>query len=645
MKKTIFLAALTLMAGWANVVSAQSEVMAWGNITGLRVEGEVMEFETNLRVVDASGERFEATGKERQRLPRYTREGDRQTVATEIGAMGFTQVITDTAEGTIAVELTASASEKVRTGGVFFCVDLPAALMGDRVVPIGEVGVSSLAEYPRLRGRNIKISGTGRNLTLDLAQTATVFVSRDPSGAATLWVELIPAGTASKGRTFHKNLTLTASGDIDRGQVSVRVDARNPGRLFDGLGGNFRLQNPLSDPKVIDYCLDNLRVAWGRVEMPWRSWHPDENSDPLASAREGKADARVVAAMEMARRLKAVGMPVIVSAWFPPMWAIEGDPAGYNSRPGVRAWRLDPQKSEQIYRSLADYLVYLKEAFGVEADFYSFNESDIGIDVLHTPVQHATFIKEMGAHLASRGLATKLLLGDNSDATTFDFIVPAMNDPACRPYIGAVSFHSWRGCDDATLKRWGDAARTLNVPLLVGEGSTDAAAWRYPAIFVEETFALYEINLYVRICALAQPLSILQWQLTADYSLMTGDGIYRTDGPLRPTRRFWNLKQLASTPAGSFSLPVESSGERVNCAAFGNIARGEYTVHLVNNGAARTALIEGLPAEAGIVDVRVTDRERNMEHSADAARNPDGGLVVSLPAASFVTVTVVRAAQ
>ena len=44
----------------------------------------------------------------------------------------------------------------------------------------------------------------------------------------------------------------------------------------------------------------------------------------------------------------------------------------------------------------------------------------------------------------------------------------------------------------------------------------DAAAWRYPAIFKESTFALYEINLYTRLCAICQPLSILQWQLTAD---------------------------------------------------------------------------------------------------------------------------------
>ena len=46
-----------------------------------------------------------------------------------------------------------------------------------------------------------------------------------------------------------------------------------------------RLQNPAADPKVIDYCLENLRVAYGRVEFPWRLWQPEEESDPIAVAQ------------------------------------------------------------------------------------------------------------------------------------------------------------------------------------------------------------------------------------------------------------------------------------------------------------------------------------------------------------------------
>ncbi|MDR2968491.1 MAG: hypothetical protein LBV32_02665 [Tannerellaceae bacterium] len=640
------LAVCGMIFGGSTTALSQSEVMAWGNIIAIRVQGEPMEFESSLRLADPDWTYIQSTGKERQR-PEYIREGNTQTVATALGQVAFTQRVTDSGEGKSDIALTVSANERIHTGGAWFCLELPENRYGAGTVAFdrGSVSISELAaapasSYKRYKGRTITVEGRERTLKLEFPSSVTAFVGRAGSGPATIWVSLAPAGSIAKGRTWRQSLTLTAGGAIDREAVEVVIDRNRPGRLFEGLGGNFRLQNPTADPKVIDYCLENLRVAWGRVEMPWRTWQEDENTDPLAVARRGEANPRVLAAMQMGQRLKAIGMPVVVSAWFPPLWAIDGDPASYTQRGGVRAFRLDPEKNDAIYRSLADYLVYMKEAYGVEADFYSFNESDIGIDVLHTPEEHAVFIKDFGAYLASRGLSTKLLLGDNSDATTFDFIIPGMNDPECRPYIGAVSFHSWRGCDDETLRRWGDAARRLNVPLIIGEGSTDAAAHRYPHIFKESSFALYEINLYVRICALAQPLSILQWQLTSDYSLLLGDGILRAEGPLSPTQRFWNLKQLASTPEESFALPFESSKEQVNCAAFGNIARDEYTLHMVNNGSARTAVIKGLPAETGKAKVWVTTADLNMQEVQDVQRTADGTLTFPLPAASFATAIV-----
>jgi hypothetical protein len=328
-------------------------------------------------------------------------------------------------------------------------------------------------------------------------------------------------------------------------------------------------------------------------------------------------------------------VPVVVSAWFPPAWAVLGEvrsrhPDGAFGNP------LNPAKMEQIYASLTGYLSYLKAHYGVEAVLFSFNESDLGIDVRQTAEEHRQLIKGLGAYLAAHGLATRMLLGDNSDATTTDFLRPVLADSAAWPYVGAVSFHSWRGWSDALLTFWGDAAKRLNVPLLVGEGSTDAAAWNYPDVFREPSFAMEEINLYVRILALAEPRSILQWQLTGDYAILTGGGVYGTEGPLRPTQRFWNLKQLASTPAGAFALPVSCGSGAVTCAAFGDVAAGTYAVHLVNNGAARPVTVTGLPAGLKELRVYVTDSRRGME---EQARIPvtGGRAQLTLAAAGFTS--------
>ena len=632
---------VVLLSVFSMSVSAQTEVMAWGNLTGIRLDGELIEFETSVRVVENGWSWISSTGKERNPT-RFSRNANVAKVNSSILRIPFEQTVEDTGRGAATVSLSFQSDTTRRVEGVFYCFTLPAERYPAATVRIGNtsVPVSTLTRDNRqsriASGRQIIISDAGREISINFSSNTRAFV-RHESGDAVLYIQLFD-NNLTKGASGNLNFNLLVKGDIDNNPVEVFVDSNRPGRLFEGMGGNFRLQNLNTDPQVIDYCLENMRVASGRVEMPWAAWDPDENSDPLEEARAGNINDRVHRSMLMAQRLAAMGMPVIVGVWFPPNWALaEGQRRGRSG--GVAALRLDDSKKERIYKSLADYLVFLKEEYGVETQSFSFNESDIGIDILHTAQEHADFIKEFGAYMATRQLATRMLLGDNSDATTFDFIVPALNDPETHKYIAAVSFHSWRGCDDATLKKWLGAAQQLNVPLIIGEGSTDAAAWRYPQIFLEPTFALYEINLYVRICAISQPLSILQWQLTADYSLLWGAGIAGSDGPLRPTQRFWNIQQLADTPEQSFHLPVTASAKNVNSAAFGNISRNQYAVHLVNNGAERTAIIHGLPENCTIVAAYGTNYTLSRQKLATTIED-DGSIRVEMPPASFVSVFI-----
>lgn len=602
-------------------VSAQTEVMAWSNITGVRVDGELMDFESAFAVGTLNGD-MEITGKEKQARPRYHRDGNMQETFTGMRGVEFHQRVTDKGKGLVEIAVEVS-SDTTLNQGAYYRIALTPENYADAKV--------------RTSGKRVKITSANRELTFNLNKSFKATVEKE-DGNTVIYIQLMPS--LKKGGKLSCTMELQASGQIDHNDANITLDLGNPGNLFTGFGGNFRLQNPKADPQVIDYCLENLRVAYGRVEFPWRLWHPEEGTDPIAEAESGKLNERVEQSLLMAQRLKAMGMPVILSCWFPPAWAIDGGSESYKRNGGVIAYRLDPEKKEQIYKSMADYLVYAKRHYGVEFSMFSFNESDLGIDVLHTPQEHADFIKEFGAYLAKLNLPTRMLLGDNSDATTFDFILPALNDETTHKYIGAVSFHSWRGCDDATLHKWAGAARALNVPLLVGEGSTDAAAHRYAEIFNESTFALYEINLYVRICAICQPLSILQWQLTSDYSLLWGGGIYGSQGPLHPTQRFFNIKQLASTPADALAIPVDCSKKNVNCAAFGNYARGEYAVHMVNNGAACKAVIQGLPAGVSQCKVWTTNQTDQMTETLVSVVN--GKAEVTLPPISFVTLVSVK---
>jgi len=635
--RLLFIAALTVLP--ARLLMAQTEVMAWGNITGIRVEGQLMEFESSLRVVAKDWTRINATGKERQR-PKYDREGETQSVSTDFGGFRFSQEVKENGTGSAIVKIICSADRDTVINGTYFCIDLPAKYYSSGTLRINGASkkqklseiISEDGKFKGFRARNINIESDRQQLSLSFDEASSVLVRKDGAYPGFKVYVRLMGPEIKKEQKVQKTIIIKSTGVIDKSPVEIIADFKNPGRKFDGFGGNFRLQNPKADPLVIDYCLDNMRVAWGRVEMPWAMWHSEENSDPVEAARQGKLNKHVFESMLMAQGLSKKGMPVIVSDWTVPEWAV----LPRTSERNQRGDRLNPDKIEKIYKSIGDYIVYLKQNYGVEPVAFSFNESDIGINVLQTPQEHADFIKGFGKHLASRGLATRLLLGDNSDATTYDFIFPALNDPGTHKYLEAVSFHSWRGCDEATLKKWAGAAKELNVPLIVAEGSTDAAAWNYPEIFFEQTFALYEINLYIRICAICQPLSILQWQLTSDYSVLRGEGIFRTTGPLTPSRRFWNLKQLASTPEGAFSIPFTCNKEEVNCALFGNIARGKYAIHIVNNGAERPADIKGMPADSGPMEIFVTDAIRGMEKIGETG-SVDGLLKLTLPAAAMIS--------
>jgi len=639
-----------LIAGLSSTALGQVEVMPWGNLTGIRVEGHLAELQTSIVVAKPDWSELVETAKELQE-PRYTREGARHTITSKLETLSLRETVEETGPGAAKIVLQLKADADTPMSGAYFCIAIPQSLIPNGTMQMIDPVNPADAELPlaaissRVQTEPLLISASGlrfvspaRRWEIGFGEQSAIMIRNEPAASTgpRVYVTLFP-GAAATGQTVGKVFTLTTSGEIDRTPVQLVLDATRPGSAFQGLGGNFRVQNPRIDPSVIQYNLENLRVSWARVEMPWRFWHPNEEVDPIKTAETTGLDRRVQAAMEMARTLARKKMPVIVSAWSAPAWAIEGTP-NFRAKPGEpRGNPLKPEKTQKIYESIGSYLTYLKRTHGVEAVMFSFNESDLGINVRQTGEEHAALIKGLGAYLASQGLATKMLLGDNSDATTTDFILPAMNDPEARPYIGAVSFHSWRGWSDELLTFWGSAARRLNVPLLVAEGSTDAAAWLYPQVFKEPWFAMQEITLYTRICAISQPLAILQWQLTADYSILSGGGVFREEGPLQPTRRFWNLKQLASTPEGSFVLPIACKLPSITCTAFGNIADGKYAIHVVNNGASRPATIEGLPSGLKALKVFVTDDKRGMEEKAGVAVGDGGKAELKLDAVSFTT--------
>jgi hypothetical protein len=625
----------------------QAELQAWGNMTGIRVQGELMGFESSLRVVGKQWTSINATGKEQQ-SPKFSRDSGSQVVVTRLGNIQFTEKITDAGQGIARVSVRTVAASDTTLTGAFFCISLSykeyggGTLVIDQAKPlrIESLKPDSNGELLNITSTSLRVQSAQRQFNIKWQKEGTLII-RQASGTDGRFLDFyIPlvTGDLIAGQNLEKTFVIGVSGPVDRKDIHLKLDLAHPGREFAGLGGNFRIQNLKTDPQVIEYCLKNLRVAWGRVEMPWRFWQPEKNSDPVAAAKSGHLDPHVQRAMEMAQKLQQRGIPIILTDWSAPDWAIVGKPVFQHQNGQPWGNPLNRDSLTAIYKSIADYIQYLQEQYGVRIRFFSFNESDLGIYVRQTGEQHADLIKGLGEYFLSRGIQTKILLGDNSDATSYTFIDPAMRDSSTYPYMGAISFHSWRGWDTETLLHWTDASRRMKLPLIVGEGSIDAAAWAYPAIFLEPTYAMEEINLYIRLMSICEPLSILQWQLTSDYSPLSGGGIFGKEGPLEPTQRFWNLKQLSSTPEGLNYFPVFCDRPKVTCAGLGSSRTGNYVLHIVNNGAARKVKLSGIPAGLRSFKIFSTGKSKSMEEGQPVTISK-GLATFLLPPDCFTTLT------
>ncbi len=648
--------------------SAQTTLTPWGNLAGMRVSGEPVMFEAGLRIVRPDWTGFSSAVKYLQR-PRYSRTGTQGIVESDIEGMTFKEALTDTVSGEATLDLVVTVKTNMSMAGVFFCVDLPDAEFGGgrlEVLSTGaadpvRLGLAATAsdgrgDYLRQTATGVRITASRRTLELLWSEPMAVLVRRDASsrpsslndpsirqefltlgsaaqpGGYQVYLEIMP-GDATAGRTATASIRLRAGATADPTPVKLVLDVTRPGWPFDGIGGNCRRQFPATDAAVLTYNLDHLRVAWGRLDMPWAEWDPDERLDPLDAARAGQMNRRVSDAIETAHTLARRKIPVILSAWSPPAWAR----ARFQPE-GLRGTALDVDKLDRICFSLASYLVHLRHAYDVETVYFSFNEPETGVEVRQTPAEHAQFIKHMGAELVRRGLTTKLLLGDTAHGTpaALDFIRLSLADLATHRYIGAVAFHTWRGCTAEALSGWAKAARQLGVPLLITESGPDAHLHEYPGVRLEPWFQLQEMELYVRCCAHAQPATIIEWQLTADYSVLTGGGVYGEAGPLKPTQRFWNLKQLGATPAGAFALPLTSDRPEVTVAAFVDPAQNRYALHIVNGGNQRSVVLAGLPDSVTAWRCFITDADQGMEeHARVEARSGTAEFV--LPPASFTT--------
>ncbi len=631
---------------------AQVECNGWGELRGIRIDGELFTISTRLAIAGPGWRDFGQMEHWRTRNPTYTRSADTKAITCtgQIGFRGapplaFRQVVKDDGAGGAVITIDATADADMHLDGAYVFIGVPASdfaqgggeLVGaesgnDARVSFATTRPADDRHYFGARARGARFISARHRFDIALDQPRTIVIKDDRSAGENRLSLFFPlhTGDLKAGQSVSSTFKIRASGEIDRTEAIVRIDPSERHNTFAGIGGNFcwGTQSP-----TVPFYLQNLRVSWARVAMPLPVWQPDENADPATQPADA-LHAEIRESFRMAVELRRRKIPIIISAWNAPPWALA---AATQDRPR-QSRRIDPAKWKALARSIGAYLLAFKQAVGAEPELFSFNESNIGINVLLSPEEHRDAIKRLGAYFESLGLHTKLLLGDANEPRAVDYVVAALADADAMKYVGAVSYHSWNGGTTEQLVGWRDHAERAKVPLIIAEAGTDPEAHRYLAVLVEPWYAIDEVASYVRCMNLSRPTSILQWQLTPDYGLVQGGEA--PDKPIVTSQRWWQFKQLDQlTPPDAAYLSTSSDHPEITAAALATAGEAISVIHLVNTGASRQIRITGLPAKPGSISVHITDARRRVK-ALDPILVSNGQTRVTVPSQSFVTLSI-----
>ncbi|MCY2950618.1 MAG: hypothetical protein NTU53_01415 [Planctomycetota bacterium] len=578
---------------------------------------------------------------------RMTAEGGKKTWKGSLGqrdgaAVAVEQSVSD--EGAkVVFDVKAAGEREGEIEGVFFEVRLPAGeFAGGTMNAGGQVmKVPTTLPAERVLGsgawEKLRIEDEKGNVAVCVEVPPGMMVNVTDNRKWEDWFIVsvgMHKGSLVKGQSVGGVVRVWAEGQVDVEPAKVVVDGGRVRYRMMGMGGNYCFG---IDSPVAKFTMENLRVATSRTEMSLRAWEPVNvggeglGNDYREFAKTDVVRSRLRQEFELMGELTRKKIPFTTSIWRMPGWMTEAA-----SERDAAKRRIPESKWGDVLQSVGSYLVYAKEKYGAEPDYFSFNEPDIGIDILFTAEEHRDAIKRFGERFEKLGLRTKLILGDVANARGTDqYCLPTANDAAAMKYVGAVAFHSWNGASAQQYAAWGDLAERLKKPLFVNEAGVDPSAWR-GATYRFFSYAVRDMVHYQELLLHARPQSVIYWEFTGDYSLMAGED---SRGNV-VTERFCLQKHWCNlTPAGSEALGVTCDNRGVLATVFRGAAG--YTVHLANPKWGRSVVVEGLPGD--VKELKVVRTGKGEMFKGLGVVKVEGGRVrVELPRESLTTLTTMQ---
>lgn len=304
------------------------------------------------------------------------------------------------------------------------------------------------------------------------------------------------------------------------GNPVVTIHPENKKQKIKSIGGNYCQANYTSEAwdLVGRNTINRFRPTHVRVGLPLQfkgvSYEEYKGNQIL---QQHAVKSLLQAMKEMKENYGVVNFTV--SVWRVADELVE-NPDSTNKR------RIKPDKYSEVIDMIEAFLLAAKNDYGVEADFFSFNESNGGYMTLFTPAEGIVFMNMAGNRFASSGLKTIFLWGDTSSTkTTVAFASAIASDTSVVKYLGPLSFHSWWSEDmpDSVFDKVAALAAQYNRPVWCTELGHDALAHRTPGYNLNWDYAFRFARISHRVFNYSNTEVSMFWTWQKNYEIMSAD--------------------------------------------------------------------------------------------------------------------------
>jgi hypothetical protein len=302
--------------------------------------------------------------------------------------------------------------------------------------------------------------------------------------------------------------------------VQIKVFPEIPKQKIISMGGNYCQANYTNNAwdVVGEATLEEFRPSHVRLALPLQFRGQDYDTYKGAKINEQPA---VVSLHETMKRMKE---EYGVSNFTVSVWRVADELVENPEQNDKRKIKAD--KYDEVIDMITAFLVKAKMEYGVDTDYFSFNESDGGYNTLFSPEETIRFFKMAGKRFKDAGLKTIFLWGDTHQTRgTVEFATMVAADSTIWKYLGPLCFHSWwsENMPDKEFERIAGLAQAWGKEVWCNELGFDAMSWRIPGMNASWDFGLRFAKIAHRMMKHAKVQVSQYWTWQNNYSIMSAD--------------------------------------------------------------------------------------------------------------------------